>query len=83
MKEDNIPLFPVAELTVGPVPAYGIVVIRPDFLTHMTQRPEQAQQGRTYALTPTQARFLVSRLQKALATLENVAPQAPPDQPLQ
>ena len=68
---EEIPLFPVAGLTVGPVHAHGIVVIRPDFLSNLTQRPEEAHQGRTYALTPPQARYVVEQIQKALAALES------------
>lgn len=71
---DEIPLFPVAKLTVGPVPRMGLVVIRPDFLTTLMQRPEEAQQGRTYALTPVQARYLAEQIQKSLVTLETSAP---------
>lgn len=67
---DEIPLFPVAQLTVGPVPRMGLVVIRPDFLTTLMQQPEEAQQGRTYALTPVQAHYLVDQIQRALAILE-------------
>ena len=74
MTQDNIPLFPVAQLTVGPVPRLGIIVIRPDFLTTLMDQPKDAQTGRTYALTPVQARYLAEQIQQALATLENAAP---------
>ncbi|MEC5213298.1 hypothetical protein RCH06_001844 [Polaromonas sp. CG_9.5] len=68
---EEIPLFPVATLTVGPVPRMGIVVMRPDFLTTLMQSPAQAQPGRTYALTVPQAHYLVEQIQKSLAMLEN------------
>jgi len=75
MTADSIPLFPVAQLTVGPVPRLGLVVIRPDFLTTLMDRPQDAQQGRTYALTPLQAQHLVQQIQSALATLQNAPSQ--------
>lgn len=68
---DDIPLFPVAQLTIATVPKLGVVIIRPDFLTHMTQQPEQAQQGRSYALTPVQARYLAEQILAAVAKLES------------
>lgn len=74
MSKDQTPLYPVAELTVGPVPRLGAVVIRPDFLTHATQQPSEAQRGRTYALTAVQARYLAEQILLALATLETAAP---------
>lgn len=67
---DETPIFPVAPLTVGPIPRLDIIVIRPDFLTHMTQTPEEAQQGRTYALTPKQGQELIQQIQRALHVLE-------------
>ena len=73
MKEE-VPLFPVAALTVGPVPRMGIVVIRPDFLTTLMQSPAEAQLGRTYALTTQQAHYLVEQIQKSLAILETASP---------
>lgn len=71
---EEIKLFRVATLTIGPVQALGLVVIRPDFLTHPMESPEQARTGRTYVLTPVQARDLVQRTLQALATLENGPP---------
>lgn len=68
---DEIPLFPVAQLTIAKVPRLGVVIIRPDFLTHMTQQPGQSQPGRTYALTPVQARYLAEQILAALAKLES------------
>lgn len=71
MNQNNeTPLFPVAKLTIGPVPRLGIIVIRPDFLTNLSQTPEQCQPGRTYALTAEQARYLVQKIQQALHALE-------------
>lgn len=71
MKNEEIPIFPVTELTVGPVPRMGLIMIRPDYLTHPMQAIEQSQIGRTYALTPSQAHVLVQQIQKALAQLES------------
>jgi len=70
----EITLFPVAQLTVGPVPRLGLIVIRPDYLTHQMQGPEEYHHGRTYALTPEQARYLAEKTLQALAMLESAAP---------
>ena len=68
--KDDIPLFPVAEITIGPVVSLGLIVIRPDFLSHLSQQPEEATHGRSYALTPVQALFLVQKILSALDVLE-------------
>jgi hypothetical protein len=75
---DEIPLFPVAAMTVGPVPRMEIVVIRFDFLTGPMQPPEQANPGRHYAMTPQQARELAQRIADSLRQLENAGPAVPP-----
>lgn len=72
--QDEIPLFPVAVLTVGPIPRMGGIIMRPDFLTHHMQPPEECQTGRTYVLSPVQAQYLIERLQQALLTLQTSAP---------
>ncbi len=76
--QDEIPLFPVAAMTVGPVLSMGIVVMRPDFLSHSMQDSHQPTQGRTYAMTPPQAVALIDQLQRALAKLESTAGPTPP-----
>ena len=72
---DSIPLFPVASITTGPVPSLDLVTIRFDFLTHSMQRPEEANLGRHYALTPSQARELAAQMEKALRILETASSQ--------
>ena len=72
---NDIPLFPVAAITVGPVPSHGLVTIRLDFLTNAMQKPEEAQAGRHYALTPAQAQYVVEKMSSALRTLETSASQ--------
>ncbi len=74
MEDEEIPLYPVAATTIGPVPRLGLVVMRPDFLTHAMQTPEQAQRGRTYALSPAIARYVAEQLLSAVAKLESAAP---------
>lgn len=72
---DDIPLFPVAEIAVGPVTQHGLVTVRFDFLTNSMQAPGEANQGRHYALTPIQARHLVEQIQRSLQILESEGPQ--------
>lgn len=67
----DIPLFPVAGWTVGPVPRLGVATIKFDFLTNTLQSPDQANEGRHYALTPAQLRELIQKMQSALDVLES------------
>ncbi|MDO9235983.1 MAG: hypothetical protein Q7U28_08125 [Aquabacterium sp.] len=74
MKEDDIPLFPVAQVSIGPVPRMGIVVMRLDFLSTVMDTPENAQTGRTYAMTPVQVHYVIEQLQRSLVSLDTSAP---------
>ena len=74
MTQEDIPLFPVTNLTVGPIPRLGIVMLRPDFLTNYMQKPADAEFGRSYAMTPVQVRGLVELLESALLKLEAAPP---------
>lgn len=70
MKNDNeIPLFPVASWQIGPIPRLELITFKPNFLTHLSQRPHEANEGRHYALTPKQARLLIEELTLALDQL--------------
>ena len=73
---DDIPVFPVATITAGPIPAYGFVTVKFDFLTNTMQSPSEANPGRHYALMPAQAEYLIAQLQKALIHLESAPPAA-------
>lgn len=75
MNKDDIPVFPVASISVGPLMSHGAITIRLDFLTHPLQAPEDANAGRHYALTPPQARALIEQIGRALAKLESGPPQ--------
>lgn len=75
---EQIPLFPVAAWTVGPVPKLGYAVIKFDFLTNALQSPAQANPGRHYALQPAQVRELIERLQSALQVLESTGEATSP-----
>jgi hypothetical protein len=73
----DISLFPVAGWSVGPIPKYGIATIQFNFLTHPLQKPEEANEGRHYALTPDQLRELIQKMQSALDLLESSVAEAP------
>lgn len=77
---DDIPVFPVTGYTIGPIPSMGIVVIRFPFLASPMQEIDKADPGRTYALTPVQAREVRDSIDRALAILDRSEPQAGPDQ---
>jgi hypothetical protein len=75
---ENIPLFPVTEWKIGPIPSMQIIAFRPSFLSHSMQPISEAQPSRFYALTPAQARDLISEMQKALHVLESTGYEAMP-----
>jgi len=68
-------LFPVATITAGAVPSHEAMLIRLDFLTHASQRPEDANPGRNYLLTAPQAKYLAQRIADSLQILETAGPQ--------
>lgn len=76
--ETETPIFPVASITTGIVPAYGVVLMKLDYLANSMQSPEEANPGRNYALTPVQAQTLVQQIQSALQKLESAGFQPPP-----
>ncbi len=63
MKEE-IPLSPVSGWQTGPIAAYEAVMLRFDYLTHVTQRPDEAQQTPHLVLTAAQALELSEALKK-------------------
>lgn len=85
-----LPLYPVTDITIGPLPEHRMIVLRPDFLSPATPpqskisgkvkanttKPTQTaaspipQQGRTYVLSRSQARYLQEQLQRSLQILE-------------
>ncbi len=68
--EANIPIHPIASWQIGPVFTHGVVTFCLNYLDHPNQKPEDANPGRYYALTPPQVLDLIADLQKALAKLE-------------
>lgn len=84
-----LPLYPVTDITIGPLPEHRMIVLRPDFLAPLTPSQSQtvnskqtankrhaaratpvAQQGRTYVLSRSQARYLQEQLQRSLQILD-------------
>jgi biofilm regulator BssS len=74
---DEIPLFPIAGWSIGPIPAHNAVVLKFDFLTHSMQALDHANESRHYLLTPQQAQIVAEKILSALRQLENGAPQSP------
>ena len=64
---EEISLAPLAGWQVAPITAYGAVMLRLDFLTHATQRPEEAQTTPNLVLTVAQALELSEALKKHAA----------------
>jgi len=71
------PVFPVAEYEVGLLPREGVVLMRLGFYTHASQKLEDCDPGRMYALYPDQVRELIAVLSVALDQLET-PPEATP-----
>ncbi len=64
MNDEEIGLAPLAGWQVAPIPDLQAVMLRLDFLTHATQRPEEAQQTPRLVLTAAMALELSAALQK-------------------
>lgn len=69
-------LYPVAAMTIGAMPAYGVILVRPDFLTHMSQDADKPNLGRNYALTSEQARHLAQKILEAADQLDKSVPSS-------
>lgn len=80
MSDVEIPLFPVASWTIGPVPFHGFVTVRLDYLENESQDPLSPTVGKHFVLTPKQTRELIADLQKGLQKLEMFGAAVPPDQ---
>ena len=74
---EETPIFPIASWEAGAVPALGVFIFRPHFLSSPMQPVEQAKPSRHYALTAAQLRALILEMQKALPKLESGAAPAP------
>ena len=68
--KQNEPTFPVAGYEVRTLPLFDAILIRLDFLTHESQRPDEAHRGRMYALQSGRCRELVAAIEQALRALE-------------
>lgn len=73
---NDMPIFPVAGWDIQSVPPLGIVTFCPSFLTKRLQPANEANPGRTYALTLSQGRELIAALQRALHALKTT-PETP------
>lgn len=78
MSEDDFLLFPVANITVEPVLAMQLVIMKLDFLTHSMQSENLPNPGRRYVLSENQVRELISMLQTQLHHLKTAAFQPAP-----
>jgi hypothetical protein len=75
---DEVPLLPVVEWEIKGIAAMDAIIIRLGFLTHESQKPEERDPGRWYALTPARARELADGIHGALRALESAGPTQPP-----
>lgn len=75
-EKDSIALAPVAGWQIAPISAYQAVMLRLDYLTHSTQRPEEAHQTPQFALTAAQALELSEALKKHAALAMQGTPGA-------
>lgn len=74
---DEIPLFPVTEWTVGPIPRFGAVTVRLGFITGPMQPLGDANPGRHYVLTAAQATELAEKILESVRQLGTSVEQAP------
>lgn len=75
MKDDEIPLAPVAGWDIAPISAYGAVMLRLQYLTHATQQPAEAHHTPHLVLHAAQALELIAALQRVVSALETAPPQ--------
>lgn len=73
--ENELVLFPVTGWEIAAIPAHGLLFIRPAFLTHPLQKPDEADPGRRYLLTTDQARQMRDAIDRILHQLESGGPQ--------
>lgn len=72
MKEnEEQPLAPVTGWEINGIPAYGVLTLRLDYLTHATQQAGEAHQTPCFALHAAQARELAQRILARCDQLES------------
>lgn len=78
LMDEDAPLFPVAGWAIGTAPEHDIVIIRLAFLSHATQRPEEADPGRRYVFSTARAKMLRDALDRLFHRAESAGPPPPP-----
>jgi len=68
---DDIATFPVTGWEIKSVPALDALLLRFPFLSHATQKIEEADPGRNYILTTTQAAELRDAIDRAIQKMKS------------
>ncbi|HDU1488328.1 TPA: bssS family protein [Klebsiella pneumoniae] len=76
-KQNDIPTFPVAGWTAGPLPGYDALVVKFQYLSSPMQPMESAQETEFFALTPEMTEALISDLQRHIDTLRKSGIHSP------
>ena len=71
---DETPTSPVCGWNIGAVPALNAVMLSLDYLTHATQRPDEAHHSPRFLLNAALARELAAALQKHAELSESSGP---------
>lgn len=75
--DGSIPVFPVAGWSISFAPEEEAILLQLSFLSHLLQKPEEADPGRTYVLKEIQVEHLRDALDRALQKLRSAGPPTP------
>lgn len=76
-QKDDIPVFPITGWQAGPLPGYGALALKFQFLSSPMQQMESAQETQFFALTPEMAESLIADLQRHIHNLRNAGIHSP------
>nr|WP_215196030.1 bssS family protein [Escherichia coli] len=76
-KKNDIPVFPITAWQAGPLPGYGALALKFQYLTSPMQPLDSAQETQFFALTPEMTETLISDLRRHIETLKKSGIHSP------
>lgn len=71
---DELQLAPIAGWEIKSIAAFGALILRLDYLTHATQKPDEPHQTPNFVMNTAQARELAQRILAGCEKLESGPP---------
>jgi hypothetical protein len=71
---DEVPLAPMTGWEVAPISAHEAIVLRLSYLTHQTQRLDEAHKSPRFVMSALQCQQLIEALQSKLEVLKSGPP---------